>query len=416
MSESVQRQTPPGLAGFMAMMGPEFLANPYPFYDRLRNLSPVLRAPGPLEIGAWLVTSHSACSSVLRSKHFGKEGQKVLPPEKLALIPQESMELVERRRNNMLFRDPPDHTRLRGLVSQAFTPRTIEGLRPHIGEIAEHLLAQAKARGQMDLISDFAFPLPIIVIAELLGVPPEERDRFKAWSNQLIVGLSPLAQKEDFVQVGKAIRELDDYLGGVIEERRRAPRQDLISELIQAQEAGDQLSQDEMVATCRLLLTAGHETTVNLIGNGMLALLRHPEEWARLGSDPSLLPGAIEELLRYDSPVQMTIRFTFEDTELGGQAVKRGDLVMLLTGAANHDPEQYAEPGRLDIGRKNAHTHLAFGSGIHYCLGAPLARLEGQIAIGALLRHMPGLQVATETLEWRQNPVLRGLKSFPVTF
>jgi cytochrome P450 len=415
VSESAQPQ-PPGLGGFMAMMGPEFLSNPYPFYERLRSLSPVLRAPGPVEITAWLATSHEACSAALRSKQFGKEGQKVLPPEKLALIPQESTELIARRRNNMLFRDPPDHTRLRGLVSQAFTPRTVERLRPHIGEIAEHLLDEVKARGQMDLIADFAFPLPIIVIAELLGVPPEERDRFKAWSNQLIVGLSPLAQKEDFIQIGKAIGELDDYLGGVIEERRRAPRQDLISELIQAQEAGDQLSQDEMVATCRLLLTAGHETTVNLIGNGTLALLRHPEELARLKQDPGLLPGAVEELLRYDSPVQMTVRFTLEDTELGGQAVSRGDLVMVLTGAGNHDPKQYAEPARLDVTRKNASTHLAFGAGIHYCLGASLARLEGQIAIGALLRRMPGLKVADEPLEWRKNPVLRGLKSLPVTF
>ena len=416
MSEPTQPQSPPGPAGFLTMMGPEFLTNPYPFYERLRSLSPVLRAPGAVELGAWIVTSHSACSTALRSKQFGKEGQKVLPPEKLAMIPLERLDLVDRRRNNMLFRDPPDHTRLRGLVSQAFTPRTIERLRPHIGEIAEHLLDDAQKRGSMDLIADFAFPLPIIVIAELLGVPPEERDRFKTWSNQLIVGLSPLAQQEDFVRIAKAIGELDDYLSGVIAERRRAPRQDLISELIQAQEAGDQLSQDEMVATCRLLLTAGHETTVNLIGNGTLALLRHPEEWARLRADTGLLPGAIEELLRYDSPVQMTLRFTLEDTQLGNQAVSRGDLLMVLTGAANHDPEHYAEPARLDVTRENAHSHLAFGAGIHYCLGASLARLEGQIAIGGLLRRMPGLQVAAEPLEWRKNPVLRGLKSLPVTF
>jgi cytochrome P450 len=407
---------PPGPGGMFAMLGPEFLSDPYPVYQRLRSLSPVLRAPAAVELGIWLVTGHSVCSQVLRSKQFGKEAQKVLPPEKLALIPQERLELAERRRNNMLFRDPPDHTRLRSLVSQAFTPRTVERLRPHIGEIAEHLLDEVKARGQMDLIGDFAFPLPIIVIAELLGVPAEERDRFKAWSNELIVGLSPLAQPEDFVRIERAIGELDDYLSGVIEERRRAPRQDLISELIQAQEAGDQLSQDEMVATCRLLLTAGHETTVNLIGNGMLALLRHPAERARLAGAPELLPGAIEELLRYDSPVQMTMRFTLEDTELGGQTISRGDLVMVLTGAANHDPEQFPEPERLDIGRKNAQSNLAFGGGIHYCLGAPLARMEGQIAIGALLGRMPELTIASEQLEWRKNPVLRGLKALPVTF
>jgi cytochrome P450 len=399
-----------------AMVGPEFLANPYPFYERLRSVDPVLFMPGIFGAGAWMITRHALCSALLRSKQLGKEGHRVLSPETMALIPQESLVMVERRRTNMLFRDPPDHTRLRGLVNQAFTPRTVERLRPHIAEIAEGLVDRVRDQGRMDLIRDFAFPLPIIIIAELLGVPPEDRDLFKAWSTVMTQGLDPMAGSDVMAKVLVALEALDEYLGGVVEERRQAPRADLISELLAVQEAGDTLSKEELVATCRLLLTAGHETTVNLIGNGMLALLKNPEPRAALAADPSLLPNAIEEFLRYDSPVQMTIRFAFEDLPAGSHTMKKGDIVMLLLGGGNHDPEQFPEPQRLDVTRQNASTHLAFGAGIHYCLGASLARLEGQIAIGTLLRRLPNLGLATETLEWRPSPVLHGLKELPVLF
>jgi cytochrome P450 len=356
------------------------------------------------------------CAQVLRSKSFGKEGEKVLSPEALSRIPQERSELSARRRNNMLFRDPPDHTRLRGLVNQAFTPRTVERLRPHIAALIEQLIDAMEQKGSADLLADFAFPLPVIVIAELLGVPATDRDRFKAWSTDITPGLSPGASPEILNKAVVAIAALDDYLEDVIRERRAAPRQDLISELIRAQSESDRLSDGEMSATCRLLLTAGHETTVNLIGNGMLALLRAPAERDKLAANPSLQPGAIEELLRYDSPVQMTMRFTFEEFALGPHTARPGDIVALLLGAANRDPQQFADPACLDICRDNAHTHLSFGLGNHYCLGAALARLEGTMAIGALLRRLPRLALASESLTYRNNLVLRGLTTLPVTF
>jgi pimeloyl-[acyl-carrier protein] synthase len=399
-----------------AHLGPQFLADPYPFYEMLRGADPVSWMPGLFGIGGYLVTSHAVCASVLRSKQFGKEGHKVVAAEKLAHIPQESAEVAERRKSNMLFRDPPDHTRLRGLVTQAFTPRTIECLRPHIAEIAESLIDAVQARGSADLIREVAFPLPIIVIAELLGVSPEERDRFKVWSTDLTLGINLGATTDDLGRAMLAIEGLSAYLRDVIEDRRRAPRADLISELVRVQDAGDQLSMDELLATCRLILTAGHETTVNLIGNGVLALLQNPGERAALAADPARMENAVEELLRYDSPVQITLRFAMEDAPLGAHTAKRGDLVILLLGGANRDPAQFADPARLDLQRENAHSHLSFGGGIHYCLGASLARLEGEIAIGAILRRMPALALAEGELTFRPHMVLRGLSALPVTF
>jgi cytochrome P450 len=395
---------------------PELLADPYPMYRLLHERDPVLWMPELFGVGAWLVTSHAVCAAVLRGKQFIKQGEQVLPPETLARIPHQQTELAERRKSNMLFADPPVHTRLRALVTQAFTPRTVEQLRPHIAEIADQLIDGMAARGEMDLIRDFAFPLPVIVIAELLGVPPEDRDRFKAWSTDMTLGVNPAASAEDLGKVQRAIAALDVYLQPIFDERRRAPRNDLISELVRVQEAGDRLSRDELSATCRLLLTAGHETTVNLIGNGVLALLRHPDQRNRLLADAALLPNAVEELLRFDSPVQLSIRFASTDTTLGAHEVKRGDLIVVLLGGANRDPAEFADPDRLDLGRANAGAHLSFGGGIHYCLGAPLARLEGELAIGALLRRLPAMQLTGEPLRWRANAALRGLQSLPLRF
>ena len=405
-----------------AGMGPEFLADPYPAYERLRALDPVLWVPGIFGIGAWVVTEHATCNAVLRDKRFGKQANKVLPPEAIALIPQEAAAIVERRKHSMLFRDPPDHTRLRGLVNQAFTPRTVEQLRPHIAEIAGQLVdaLEGKLRagdGSVDLIRELAFPLPIIVIAELLGVPPEDRDRFKQWSTVLTQGLNPGAGADVFKRVGAAARELDDYLAVVIDARRREPRADLISELVRVHEGTDRLSIDELTATCRLILTAGHETTVNLIGNGTLALLRNEAQRDLLAGDPSLLQGAVEEMLRFDSPVQMTSRFAYEDCHIGGKDVPRGAMMLLLLGAANRDPGVFPEPQRFDVRRENAHANIAFGAGIHYCLGAPLARVEGEVAFAALLSRLPRLALAggAPPLEWRENVVLRGLRALHVT-
>jgi cytochrome P450 len=414
-----------------ARLGPAFLADPYPFYENLRATDPVLWMPDLFGIGGFLVTDHAACSSVLRSKQFGREAQKVVPAEKLALIPQESGDIVERRKSNMLFRDPPDHTRLRALVNQAFTPRTIERLRPHVAEIAGHLLDGIAARGEADLVRDFAFPLPVIVIAELLGVSPADRDRFKEWSTDMTQGLDLGVGSEVLSRTARAIDGINAYLAEVIEERRRTPRADLISDLVRAQDAGDRLTTEEMLATCRLLLTAGHETTVNLIANGTLALLRHPEQKqalvaaldgaGHLGGHPQTseaslaLERAVEELLRYDSPVQVTMRFALEEVPLGRHTARPGDLVIVILGAANRDGAVFADPTRLDLHRDNARAHLSFGGGIHYCLGAPLARLEGEIALGAILRRLPGLALAPGELAYRQHLILRGPSSLPVT-
>jgi cytochrome P450 len=405
---------------FLSRLGPQFVADPYPFYDAVRGAGAggVTWMPGAFGVGAWMVAGHAACSAALKSKHLGKEGHRVLPPERLALLPQEGAQVAEHRKVNMLFRDPPDHTRLRGLVNQAFTPRTIERLRPHIAEIAESLLdaaaATATTDGTVDLIRTYAFPLPIIVIAEMLGVSPADRDRFKAWSTVLTQGIKLDATVDDLRQVGGAIAELSAYLREVIEDRRKTPRADLISDLVRVQDAGDRLTMDELLGTCRLILTAGHETTVNLIGNGVLALLQNPDARAALAGDPGLLPGGVEELLRYDSPVQITQRFAMEDTHVGDHAVARGDIVILLLGGANRDPEVFDAPAKVDVRRPNAHAHLSFGTGIHYCLGAPLARLEGEIAIGALLRRFPRLALAGAPLGWRSHMVLRGLNTLPV--
>jgi cytochrome P450 len=399
-----------------ARLGPQFLSDPYPFYDGLRATDPVLWMPDLFGLGGWIVTGYGACSSALRNKHFGKEGHRVVAAEKLALIPQESAEVAERRKSNLLFRDPPDHTRLRGLVTQAFSPRTVERLRPRIAAIADQLLSAVQAKGEADLIRDYAFPLPIIVIAELLGVPPEDRDQFKAWSTDLTAGINLGADAADLTRSGAAVTALSAYLTEIIEDRRRAPRADLISELVQVQDAGDQLNMDELLATCRLLLTAGHETTVNLIANGTLALLRHPAERAALAAEPARMERAVEELLRYDSPVQLTLRFAMDEAPLGAHTAKRGDLVILLLGAGNRDATHFEDPARLDLQRENAHSHLSFGAGIHYCLGGPLARLEGEIAIGTLLRRMPELALAPGEIAWRPHMVLRGPRALPVTF
>lgn len=389
-----------------------YRTNPYPAYEMLRAMDPVLWVPNILGRGAWLVTSHHECAAVLKDNRYGKRAEKVVDPAEL----QRAHTLVrgDQVAKSMLFVDPPDHTRLRGLVNQAFTPRMLERLRPHIQEIAEDLISQLRGQGTVDLISAFAFQLPIIVIAEMLGVPPEDREQFKAWSNPLAATVDPTVGPEQVQEAWKVLPALTAYLQQIIDRRRKEPREDLISSLIAAHDAGDKLSTEELLATCRLLLIAGHETTVNLIGNGMLALLRHPEQKAWLAAHPEKIAGAVEELLRYDSPVQLTLRVAYEEMTLGGHTVKRGDQVVTLIGAANRDPGVYQEPAQLDLTRANAHTHLAFGQGIHFCLGAPLARMEGQIAINALLQHFPNMKLATEDLTYRGNITLRGLQALPV--
>jgi pimeloyl-[acyl-carrier protein] synthase len=384
---------------------PAFRANPYPYYDMLRSAAPVLYWD---VWGIWFLSRYDDCSALLRDSRLGHGEMRFEPPA-------EQRALFEMQRHWMLLKNPPDHTRLRGLVHKAFTPRIVEQMRSRVQAIADGLLDRVAAAGHADLIADLAYPLPVTVIAEMLGIPPEDHQRFHGWSDDLARSLDLTDDPEVYNRASRAAVALTEYLREIVARRRRRPQDDLLSALIQAEEGGGRLTEDELYATCALLLLAGHETTINLIGNGVLALLRNPNQLSRLRENPALIRPAIEELLRYDGPVQMTSRIALEELEIRGQTIRAEQQVAFLLGAANHDPERFAAPQKLDIGRE-PNQHLGFANGIHYCLGAPLARLEGQIAISALLHRMPDLALATETPEYRDNFVLRGLRSLPVTF
>jgi hypothetical protein len=316
----------------------------------------------------------------------------------------------------MLSSDPPEHTRLRGLVSKAFTFKAVEQLRPRIQQIVDELLDDVQAKARMDIIWDLAYPLPVIVIAELLGVPSEQRDTFKRWSDDIVATLGgPMAAPETRERGRQSAIEMADYFRTVIAERRKSPKNDLLSGLVAAEERGDFLSEDELIATCILLLAAGNETTTNLIGNGTLALLRNPDQLDRFRADPSLAESAVEEMLRYDGPVQGTARVATERLELGGKTVEEGQICFCLIAAGDRDPAHFPKPDVLDLARQD-NRHIAFGFGIHFCLGAPLARAEAQIAFPTLLRRMPNLRLASEQVEWGGTFILRGLKSLAVEF
>jgi cytochrome P450 len=388
-------------------MEPEFVADPYPTYQRLRSEDPVHHSP----LGFWVLTRYEDVVANLRDPRFAKEPMIAAVAARLGISP---MGIGV----SMLDRDPPDHTRLRSLASKAFTPRVVEALRPRIQQIVDELLeGVADARG-MDLIEQFAYPIPVSVICEMLGVPVADHERFKGWSLDLARGLDSIMlgpESEVFKRSGQAREGLTNYMRGLIAERRTSPRADLLSALIAAEEAGDKLSEAELLAMCILLLVAGHETTVNLIGNGTLALLRHPDQLRMLRETPDLIGTAIEELLRFDGPVQRTARTPTEDVTVGGKTIPKGEIVMPFIGAADRDPAQFRDPERLDITRTD-NRHIAFGWGIHFCLGAPLARIEGQIAINTLLKRFPKLALAVEKPEHRHSLTLRGLVSLPVSF
>jgi pimeloyl-[acyl-carrier protein] synthase len=375
----------------------QFRDDPYPLYRYLLAAAPVQRNE---LLEAWTVARHSDVVTVLTDPRFSADRTGISP---------EGYEVAK----SMLVSDPPDHTRLRTLVQKAFTPRMIDQLRPRIQGIVAELLDAALQRGdEFDVVADLAYPLPVIVIAELLGVPVEDRATFHDWSATLAASLDPVVSSDLMDRTWVARDALHAYLRGIIAQRRRQPKSDLISALVAVEERGDTLREPELVVMCTLLLIAGHETTVNLIGNGTLALLKHPDELARLRETPGLITTAIEELLRFDSPVQMTGRILTDTVELGGKVIEKGEFVLPLLGAANHDPLQFSEPERLDLTR-NPNPHVAFGRGIHFCLGAPLARVEGQIAIGALLQRCPNLRLNGDPLR-RDQITLRGLSSLPV--
>lgn len=385
---------------------PEFRANPYPYYDLMRQHAPIFYWP---DWDIWFLFRHAECSALLRDNRLGR-GEMVAS----ASFPPQQAALVEMQSRWMLLKDPPDHTRLRSLVHKAFTPRMIAQLRAQIQSLTDDLLDAVEGRNEIDLIAALAYPLPVNVICAMLGVPPEDHARFHLWSDAIARSLDLTDVTAVYDRASEAAAELTLYLGDLLAERRARPRGDLFSALAAVEEAGDRLTREELFATCALLLIAGHETTVNLIGNGTLALLRHPDQWAALGENPALVPSAVEELLRYDSPVQMTARIALEEIRLGDVTFRAGQQVAFLLGSANHDPEQFANPQTLDLAR-GENRHLAFGGGIHYCLGAPLARLEGEIAFGTLARRLPNLALASDGVTYRDNFVLRGLESLPLS-
>lgn len=388
---------------------PEVRRDPHTFWNELRSFDPVHRAIGP-ETGRtfWMLTRYDDCVAALRSPVIGKEYEKHLDPDQVAAQPMDEGSFAVLGRN-MLFLDPPDHTRLRGLVRHAFSVRTMESLEPRIEEIARERLAAIEGRGEFDLMEAFALPIPVTVIAEMLGIPLEDQDRFRDWTEKLLRG----ATMEQAMTAGM---EFIAYLNDLAEERRARPGEDLTSYLLTVEEEGDRLDHQEFLAMVFLLLVAGHETTVNLIGNGTLELIRHPDQRRRLVDDPGLIPTAVEEMLRYHGPVESTtMRWAFEDVEIGGVTIPKGDLVIPILYGANRDPDQFPEPDTFDVGRE-PNRHIAFGSGIHHCLGAPLARAEARIAFRLLLERYPVLELTVDSgeLEWPSDFFLRGPRRLPV--
>ena len=385
---------------------PSYQANPYPAYAALRAEDPVHFSAA---IQAWVLTAYDDCERVLRDAETFSSSSYTASGQLATALQQQRREFPLGEVPTVLNSDPPVHTRLRTLLNRAFTPRAIEGLRAHIEEIAASLLAGADRAGRrFDAVTGFAQPLPIIVIAELLGVPPGDRDQLKEWSTAIANTTNVLNTEGALEAARQATVELIAYMDEVVAQRRAAPGADIMTALVQAEEGGERLSHDELLAFSILLLLAGHETTTNLIGNGLLALAEHPEQAARLRADPDLLPSAVEEFLRYDSSVQGAVRFARQTAEVGGRTIEQGSTLLLLVGAANRDPAQFPDPDTLDVAR-SPNRHLAFGRGIHFCLGAPLARLEGDIAFGALLERFPELRVAEGGAERSGTLVLRGM-------
>jgi cytochrome P450 len=396
---------------------PERRANPYPLYHQMREEAPVHWSESQQ---AWMCTRYADCVDVLRDPRSSSD--------------QDNAEAVQAERAKMqdvaggtgsmfaamdvrpmLFSDPPNHTRLRSLVNKAFTPRRVEALRPHIQEIVDRLLDGVDERGELDVTADLAFPLPVIVIAEMLGVPLDEQDQLKTWSRDLARTIDPIVSVETAQQAAMSGLAFINYLNGLIDERRQSPQDDLLSALIAVEEEGEHLSHEELLINTILLFIAGHETTQNLIGNSVLALLRNPGELERLRSDPSLAKNAIEESLRYDGPVQLTARHFKDDIEVGGQPIAKGQTAILLHAAADRDPAQFADPDRFDITREGANRHIAFGNGIHFCLGAPLARVEAQIAVSTLVSRYPDLALLEADPPYSDTFTLRGVSRLPVS-
>ncbi|MFE2600615.1 cytochrome P450 [Streptomyces sp. NPDC059396] len=401
----------------------EFATDPYPAYAWLREWAPVHRARLPSGVEAWLVTRYGDAKAALADARLSKnpvhhaepahaKGKTGIPGERDAAL-----------MTHLLNIDPPDHTRLRRLVSKAFTPRRVAEFAPRVRELTDRLIDGFAAQGEADLIHDFAFPLPIYAICDLLGVPAEDQDDFRDWAGMMLRHTKGGNGAGPRGGVARAVRKIRGYLAELIHRKRENPGDDLISGLIRASDRGEHLTENEAAAMAFIILFAGFETTVNLIGNGLYSLMRHPEERARLqrsigAGETELLASGVEELLRYDGPVELaTWRYATEPLTLGGQPVAAGDPVLVVLAAANRDPARFAGPDTLDLARRD-NQHLGYGHGIHYCLGAPLARLEGQTALATLLTRLPDVRLAVDPvdLRWRGGLIMRGLRTLPVQF
>jgi cytochrome P450 len=407
--EAPQSKTDPGLSLYH-LLKPEVFANPYPLYDRLRTEDPVHWDP---YLHAWVVTRYKDVVTVLHD--YSAERQP--SPEQLDSIGLSSLAPIAKVLiKQMLFLDPPAHTRIRSLASEAFTPRRVEALRTHIQEIADALLDKVQAKGRMEVIADFAVPLPAIVTAEMLGVPSSDYPQLKEWTAVFAEILGNFQHNaERAAGAIKSLEEMTAYFRSAIAELEVHPREGVVHSLMTAEVDGDRFTEEEVIANSIIVMAGGQETTTNLIATGLLTLLRHPDQMQRLKADSSLLPSAIEELLRFEPPVLQTARLAPADTELGNKKIGRRQGVIAVMAAANRDPERFPDPNRLDLGRQD-NRHLAFGWAAHFCFGAALARIEGQIAFETLLRRLPELVLDPGPLTWRNNQGLRGLEALPVSF
>ncbi len=395
---------------------PLWSSDPFPLYAELRERAPIHRN----DLGFWVVARHADCLAVLRDRRASSDSLNIdterMPEGFRTPVSAEdplAQAMIEMR--PFLFRDPPDHTRLRGLVAKAFTPKVVEGLRARTHQVVDELLDGAMEAGEVDLIESFAYPLPVRIICDMLGVPLEDQERFKAWSHVLARGLDPdfLLSDEVIAARGEAVAQFAQYFFALLADRRTHPGDDLLSRLVEAEDGGTVLSEAELLSTCILLLVAGHETTVNLISGGTLALLEHPDQLERFRTDPDVGRSGVEEMLRYVSPVQLTGRALTEDLTIGDVVLEAGDFAMLLLASGNRDPDVFDEPDRFDVAR-SPNNHLGFGFGIHHCLGAPLARMEAQVALTSLVQRAPHLALAVDQVAYKTNIVLRGMESLPV--
>ena len=395
---------------------PDFSANPYAIYDRLRSENPIYKSSLG---GVWVLTRYEDVKTILRERHVYSDDQPKLIQEKNKYLQNrgKSLQALAGASNKFLFyMNPPDHTRLRRLVSKAFSPVVIEGMRPQIQTIVDEYLDVLRSRGNMDIITDLAELLPVKIIASMLGVPASDaQEKLHQWSHVLSRILDTLISLKEYEAMNQAVLDFQEYFRDLISKRETNPQNDLISYLIAARDESDKLSEEEVLSICIQLFLGGEETTVNLIGNGMLALLHHPEQMEKLKQEPEIIQTAVGEMLRYDSPIQILCRIASDKLEIRGQTIQKGEKIHLCLGAANRDPAQFPNPDRFDILRQDNH-HLAFSDGIHRCLGATLAHIEAEIAINSLLQKLPNLKLVSDKLEWRKNIALRGLKALPVTF